>query len=355
MKRATIVLCAVVGLLGYLGGCQREPSDSKSGSSSTTQNAQRQLKIGVSIPAFDHGWTAGVGYWAQREMNSYPDVNWVYQTANEPAKQIADIETMLAQGVDGLVILATESAPLTPVAERARQRGVYIVNVDRGFLKPVANVYVQGDNKAFGRKSAQFIVQRLNGIGQIVILRGIPSTVDTDRYDAAMDVFNANPGIKVLGTQPGMWNQQKALDVMQTFLTQFPQIDAVWAADDDMAMGVEKAIREAGRQNQMWIFPGAGMKQIVQRVMDKDPMYPADITYPPAMIAAGIDIAVAGLRHDGKIVAAAERIPEHLGVTRQQLEQADAGVADQQKNVTLDVQLITPDNASRFYFPDSVY
>ena len=93
---------------------------------------------------------------------------------------------------------------------------------------------------------------------------------------------------------------------MQSYLASYPKIDAVWASDDDMALGAEKAIKEAGRMNQMWILGGAGMKDIVKRVMDKDPIYPADITYPPAMIAAGIDIAAAHMQ-GGDIAAAAAR------------------------------------------------
>jgi ribose transport system substrate-binding protein len=313
---------------------------------------QKKIKIGVSIPAADHGWTAGVGYWAKTEMGHYPDIEWVYATANEPAKQTSDIEDMMTQNVDGLVILATESAPITPVAQKAKDRGIFLVSVDRGFTSPVADVFLEGDNKAFGRKSAQYIVDRLKGKGKIVILRGIPSTVDTDRYDAAMEVFNANKGIQVLAAQPGMWNQQKALDVMQSYLASYPQIDAVWASDDDMALGAEKAIKEAGRISQMWILGGAGMKDIVKRVMDKDPVYPADITYPPAMIAAGIDIAVAHLK-DGNVAAAAGRAPEHLGIAKEQLEQAAAQQG--QKKVTIDVFMITPENASKYYFPDSVF
>src|SRR5690606_32825279 len=137
----------------------------------------------VSIPAADHGWTAGIGYWAQRAMKEYPDVEWIYATADKPEKQIADIEDMMAQRVQGLVILATESAPLTPVAKSAKQRGIKIVNVDRGFLEPVADIFIEGDNKAFGRTSAEYMVEKLGGKGNIVILRGIPSTVDTDRFE----------------------------------------------------------------------------------------------------------------------------------------------------------------------------
>jgi ribose transport system substrate-binding protein len=316
------------------------------------QATAKKIKIGVSIPAADHGWTAGVGYWAQTEMAKYPDIEWVYATANEPGKQTSDIEDMMTQSVDGLVILATESAPITPIAEKAKARGIFIVNVDRGFLSPVADVFIEGDNKAFGKKSAEYIVERMKGQGRLAILRGIPSTVDTDRYEAAMEVFKAHPGIKILGAQPGMWNQQKALEVMQSYLAQFPQIDCVWASDDDMALGVEKAIKEAGRTNQMWIMGGAGMKDIVKRVMDRDPLYPADITYPPAMIAAGIDLAAAQLK-DGNISAAAGKTPEHLGITKEQLEQASGQPG--QKKITIDVFLITPENASRYYFPDSVF
>jgi ribose transport system substrate-binding protein len=167
-----------------------------------------------------------------------------------------------------------------------------------------------------------------------------------------MEVFNSSQGIEVLAAQPGMWNQQKALEVMQSYLASYPQIDAVWASDDDMALGVEKAIQEAGRSNQMWILGGAGMKDIVKRVMDKDPLYPADITYPPAMIAAGIDIAVAHL-NEGSIAAAAGHIPEHLGITKEQLEQADAQQGF--NKVTIDVFMITPENAGTYYFPDSVF
>jgi ribose transport system substrate-binding protein len=315
---------------------------------------QKKIKIGVSIPAADHGWTAGVGYWATTQMKKYPDIEWVYATANEPGKQTSDIEDMMTQNINGLVLLATEPNAMGEVAKKARERGIFLVSVDRGSetLTPIVDVFLEGDNKAFGRKSAEYIVDRLKGKGKIVILRGIPSSVDTDRYEAAMAVFKANKGIEVLAAQTGMWNQQKALEVMQSYLASYPKIDAVWASDDDMALGAEKAIKEAGRINQMWILGGAGMKDIIKRVMDKDPIYPADITYPPAMIAAGIDVAVAHLK-DGNIAAAAGKSPDHLGITKEQLDQAAAQQG--QKKITIDVFLVNPENASQYYFPESVF
>jgi ribose transport system substrate-binding protein len=323
-------LFVVLALLAV--GCG--PSSSKT-AAGTTGGAEpgKKLRIGISIPAADHGWTAGVKWWAEQAMKMHPEVEWTLATAETPAKQISDIETMMTKGIDGLVVLATESAPLTPTAKAVHDRGIYLVNVDRGFLEPVADLFIEGDNTAFGRKSAEYIAKKLNGKGNILILEGIPSTVNTDRVKGANEVFKNYTGIKILGSQSGMWNRQKALEVVQPMLTKNPQVDAIWAQDDDMALGVEQALKEAGRDKNIWMLGGAGMKDVVKRVMDGDPLFPADITYPPSMIATGVHLCVANLR-DNQLDQIKQFMPRHI---------------------KLDVDLITPENAKEFYFPDSIY
>lgn len=306
------------------------------GSAAESQPAKpaKKIRIGVSIPAAEHGWTAGVQWWAKRAMKLYPDIDWTLATANTPDKQIADVEDMAAKGIDGLVILCTESVPLTPAAKALKQKGVFIVNVDRGFTEPgIADVFLEGDNKAFGRTAAEFMVKKLGGKGSVVILEGIPCTVNTDRVSAALEVFKQHPDIKILGQQPGLWNREKAMEVTQNFLTQHKKIDAVWAADDDMAMGVIQAANEAGRTKDLWLVGGGGMKEVVKKIMDKDAMVPATVTYSPSMIAAGIHLAAASLR-DGNKQQVAEFMPRHL---------------------RMDVELVTPENAKAFYFPEAVY
>jgi ribose transport system substrate-binding protein len=336
MKKTSlwVSLAALAALT--ISGCQSDaPKSAESGTSPTSGAAKaegKRYKVGVSIPAADHGWTAGVKWWAERASKMYPDIDWIIEDAKEPGEQITDLENLQSQGVDGLVILATESAPITPIAEKLHNAGILIVNVDRGFTKPVADVFIEGDNEAFGRKSAEFIVERLNGKGNIVVLEGIPSTVNTDRVEAANAVFKQHPGIKIVAQDSGMWNRQKAEQVMQNILVAQPQIDAIWASDDDMALGVENALKAAGRDKNIWILGGAGMKDIVKRVMDRDPLYPANITYPPSMIAVGIK-TIEGMLTVGKDQAK-QFMPRHLKI---------------------DVELVTPENAKDYYFPDSIY
>ncbi len=330
--KRTWIIAAVAAVGVVVSGCQPPAEGGSTAGGGSVANSGKRYKIGVSIPAADHGWTAGVGYWAKEASKAFPNVDWVIEDAKDANEQITDLENLKNQNVDAMVILATESAPITGTAEKLHDAGILIVNVDRGFTKPVADVFIEGDNKAFGRKSAEFMVDKLNKTGNIVILRGVSCTVDDDRVAAAMEVFKANPGIKVVATERGEWNREKADKAMQNILTANPKIDAVWAADDDMALGAETAIKAAGRDKSMWILGGAGMKDIVKRVMDKDAMYPADITYPPSMIAIGMQNAV------GMLMAGKDVSKQYMA-----------------RHMMIDVQLITPDNAKDFYFEKSVY
>jgi ribose transport system substrate-binding protein len=323
------VFSAILGLTVLMAGCQPAGTD---GPTATGPRDGKRFKIGVSIPAADHGWTAGIKYWAEEAAKLHADIDWIIEDAKSPDEQITDLENLQSQGVDALVILATESAPITPIAKRLKDAGILIVNVDRGFTEPVADIFIEGDNKAFGRKAAQFIVQKLNGQGNVAILEGIPSTVNTDRVQAALEVFRAAPGIRIVAQDSGQWNRERAESVMQNMLSANPQIDAIWAADDDMALGVETALRAAGRDKNVWIVGGGGMKDVVKRVMDGDPLYPATVTYSPSMIAVGMQMAA------GTLKAGRENVLKFMP-----------------KHMMIDVELITPENASSHYFPDSVY
>jgi ribose transport system substrate-binding protein len=350
MARNLVHWIGVAGLIGMVAsGCSREePTFHEAGS----LNA---LRIGVSIPAATHGWLAGAGWWAEQAIAAHPEIRWKLKRAPLASDQADQVEAMLEDGIDALVILPFDSDTPLPVVRRARQRGVYVVSVDHRLREPIADLHVAGDNPTFGRTSAEYIAGRLGGKGRIVILRGLSAEADRERHEGAMKVFGGHPGIQILGAQPGNGNRQDAHRVMQGFLTQFDAIDAVWAGDDDMALGVEQALQEAGRLGGMWILGGAGMKDIVKRVMDRDALYPADVAYSPAVIAAGIHLAVAGLRN-GDERAVADLIPAHLCIPAARLLPArDPTWKGRQRPFVIDATLITPENAADFYFPDSAY
>jgi ribose transport system substrate-binding protein len=294
--------------------------------------AQEQVTIGVSIPAATHGWTGGVNYHAKEAVDrlseQYPNLSFQLVTANDAGKQVNDLEDLVSvHQIDALVILPFESDPLTGPVARVKESGVFVTVVDRGLTQEgIEDVYVAGNNAEFGRVSGEYMAEKLGGQGNIVVLRGIPTVIDNQRVEAFQEVIEGT-GIEILDMKHANWNRDEAFEVMQDYLSRFPEIDAVWAADDDMALGVIEAVRQAGREEEMWILGGAGMKQMVERVMNEDRLVPADVLYPPAMIATAIEVTA--LRYVANVPI--------------------------QGTYILGSPLITPENAEQYYYPDSPF
>lgn len=288
--------------------------------------------IGVSIPAATHGWTGGLNFHAEETKNrleaANPSLRIVLLTANSASEQANDLEDLIAiHNIDALVVLPFESAPLTGPVQNVKRQGVFITVVDRGLSEPnIQDVYVAGNNAEMGRVSANYMKQRLSAGDNIVILRGIPTVIDDQRFNGFMSELDGS-GINILDDQYANWNRDDGFTVMQDFLSRFPDIDAVWAQDDDIAIGVIQAVRQARRQDELFIVGGGGMKDIVRRVMAGDALTPVDVLYPPSMIATAIELTA--LKFISNVPISGEYI--------------------------LGSPLITPENAEQFYYPDSPF
>ncbi|MBU1835304.1 ABC transporter substrate-binding protein [Loktanella salsilacus] len=298
----------------------------------TAAMAQDTKVIGVSIPAATHGWAGGMNFHAQEAIERleevYPDLDFVLATASDAGKQVNDIEDMVAtRNISALVVLPFESDPITPPVQSVANSGVWVTVVDRGLSIPgIEDLYVAGDNPGFGTVSGEFMRSQMPDGGKIVVLRGIPTTIDNERV-AGFEAAIEGSGIEIVGMEHGNWNRDDSFNVMQDFLSKYDQIDAVWASDDDMAVGVLAAIEAADRQDVKFVLGGAGMKEMVKRVMDGDAMIPADVTYPPSMIATAIELTAVGMTSTAPVSG----------------------------TFTIGSVLVTPDNAAQFYYPDSPF
>lgn len=288
--------------------------------------------IGVSIPSATHGFMGGLNWHAQETVKrleeTYPQLDFVLATAGEAGKQVADIEDMIAtRNIDALVVLPFESEPLTGPVKAVKDAGKFVTVVDRGLsVAGIEDLYVAGDNEAFGRVAGEYFKSNLPSGAKIVILRGIATTLDNERVEAFEKAIEGS-GIEVLDKQHGDWNRDKAFTVMQDYLSKYPKIDAVWAADDDMAIGAMAAIDAAGRTDEMWIIGGAGMKEIVKRIADGDKRLPVNVTYPPAQISTAIELTALNFVSSSPVTG----------------------------RFIIGSTLITPENAAKYYFPESPF
>lgn len=288
--------------------------------------------LGVSIPTATHGFMGGLNWWANeakaRIEATYPDVEVVIIASGSVTEQANALQDLVAiHNIDALVVLPFESDPMTgPVAE-VKQQGVFITVVDRGLIdESIQDLYVSGDNEAFGAAAGRYFAETLGDGDNIVIVRGIATVIDNQRYDSFVAELDGT-GINVLDSRYGNWNRDDAYEVTQDMLTAYPNIDAIWAADDDMAEGVEAAVVEAGRDGDLWIVGGAGKKEYIARLIDGDPLFPVNVSYSPAQIATAMELTALGL------VSATPIIGEYL----------------------LSSEIITPENAQSHYFPDSPF
>ena len=294
--------------------------------------AQDQIKIGVSIPAATHGFMGGLNWHAaeaeKRLEAANPNIDLIIVTADGPADQASDLEDLVSvHGIQALVVLPFESEPLTEPVRAVKDSGAFITVVDRGLTDPsIQDVYVSGNNTEMGKVSAEYMKTRLGEGDNIVILRGIPTVLDTERFDAFMAEIEGS-GINVLDNKFANWNRDDGFEVMQDFLSRFPDIDGVWAQDDDITLGVVEAVKAAGRDKDLFIVGGAGMKEIVKGVMDGNELVPVDVLYPPAQIATAMDVTVNHFVSNGPV----------------------------RGSYILGSPLITQENAAQFYFPDSPF
>jgi ribose transport system substrate-binding protein len=297
-------------------------------------HAADAVHVGVSIPAATHSFMGGINYWANQAKKdlekAHKDLKVTIKTAanaGEQANQLQDLTSV--NKINALVIFPFESAALTKPVAQVKSKGVYVTVVDRGLTDTSAqDAYVAGDNTAFGRIPAEYIARQLGGKGNVVALRGIATTLDNERMDAFNAVLKNYPDIKLLDAKYANWNRDDAFKVTQDYLTRFKAIDAIWAADDDMAVGVLKAVEQAKRKDIKVIFGGAGAKGMVKTVMDgKDPRITADVSYSPKFIYDAIKLT-AQARLKGQPLPAKTIIPSVL---------------------------ITKDNAKEFYHPDSPF
>ena len=291
---------------------------------------QKPVTIGVSIPAATHGWTGGVVYHAQETAKllekGYPGLKVIVKTSPDGASQANALDDLSAQNIDALVVLPFNSDELTNPVREVKRRGTFITVVDRGLKDAsIQDIYVAGNNPEFGRVAGRFFVDNLKQ-GNVVVFRGIPTVIDEERVSSFEKALEGS-GVKVIDKQYANWNRDDAFRVMQDFLSKHPKIDAVWASDDDMALGVLEAIRQAKREDIKFVLGGAGMKEMVKRLMDGDKLIPANVSYLPAMISTAMGVTAAHFYSN----------------------------APMRGTYVLNAELITKENAKEHYYPNSPF
>ena len=170
--------------------------------------------------------------------NSNEDIN----------KQISDMQDLITKKVDAIVITAASPTALAPVVEEAAEAGIKVVSFDNVVETDEQVATVGIDEKEFGRIGAEWLVDKLDGKGKIVVLNGIAGTAtDSLRWGGAEEVFKQYPDIEILGSANASWDYAQGKAAMESMLSAYPEIDGVWSQGGAMTQGAIDAFIAAGR------------------------------------------------------------------------------------------------------------
>jgi ribose transport system substrate-binding protein len=239
-----VVLAAAVAACG--GGSSSSSSSSNGGGSGS---GGKKLKIALSNSFIGNKWRIEMvnTFKAACAMPPYKDqVDCSeFSSGNDVSKQTQQISNLISEHVDAIVINAASPTGLNGVVRQACQRHILVVSFDNIVTEPCA-LKVNTDQVQFGKELAQFLVDKLNGKGNVIMVTGVAGTsVDADRNKGAMDVFKANPGMKVVGRYTGMWDSATAQRNTAAQLPSLPKVDGIWAQGG--TDGVIKAFVNAKR------------------------------------------------------------------------------------------------------------
>ncbi|WGS64680.1 D-ribose ABC transporter substrate-binding protein [Marinitoga aeolica] len=206
------------------------------------------IKIGLSLSTLNNPFFVELRNGALQEaVNEGVDIV-VVDAQDKPYKQLNDIEDLIQQKVDFIIVNPTDSDAIVTAVEEANDAGIPVITVDRAANGGKVVLHIASDNVAGGAMAAKYIAQLLNGKGNVVELVGIPGTsAARDRGKGFETELKKYPGLKLIAKQTANFNRAEGLSVMENLLQAYPNIDAVFAQNDEMALGAIEAIKSEGK------------------------------------------------------------------------------------------------------------
>lgn len=300
------------------------------GLGSAVQAQDDDIKIGMVNLSLCCAYFVGMDTAVNREAEAYQNVTVLSTDAGgDVAKLTSDVEDLLSQGVDGIIVSGAwiEAAPA--VLEAIEMANVPLVMVDRLLKGGEYTSWVGPNNRAIGEGIGEYITDRLDGTGKVVIIRGGPAdnTIGSDRSDGVLAKLEEAGVEAVLAPSWGNWSADGGFTQMEDMLARETDIDAVFCENDSMCLGAQKAIADAGMADSIFITSVDGEKGALQEIM-RD----------------GTNYAATGLNSSDAIGAA--------GFNR--LMAILAGAQAEQQTV-LSSPIITNENAAKYYDENSVF
>jgi len=233
MKKSILVLLVLllVGLPVYTAGQQEAGS----------------VKVGLVISTLNNPFFVTLKEGAEAKALEMGYQLIILDSQNDPARELANMEDLITQRVSAILINPTDSDAVGNAIKMANKESIPVITLDRGANSGEVATHIASDNIAGGKMAGAYIVELLNGSGTVVELEGIPGTSAARDRGKGFNEALKGTSIKVVAKQTADFDRTKGLNVMENILQAQSDIDAVFAHNDEMALGALKAIEGSGR------------------------------------------------------------------------------------------------------------
>ncbi len=246
LKKASVLL--ITGLI--LAGCGQKNAENKPAGASAPAAAATGDTIGLAVSTQNNPFFVTLKEGAEAEAKKLGLKLVVVDANDDSGKQAAGVDDLLQQKVKVLLINPTDSDAATASVNRAVKAGVPVISIDRSVKGAEVASHIASDNVAGGKMAADFIVSQLPDGGEMAELEGIPgSSAARERGQGFHQVMDAQQKIKIVSKQPADFDRTKGLTVMENILQSHPNIKAVFAHNDEMALGAVKALEAANKKD----------------------------------------------------------------------------------------------------------
>ncbi|HXX37201.1 MAG TPA: sugar ABC transporter substrate-binding protein [bacterium] len=250
----SVVLTVVVGLL-VTGGVPPAQSQAKA------------VRLTMVLGRLDNPFFASVRDGAQAEANRVGNVQVTVLGSSSIEDQLKKVEDSLQTKPDVLGVSAWDRNGIVPAIQKANAAKIPVIMIDEGTAAGQTVAFISTDNVEGGRLAGTWIVQAMGGKGKLAIIEGAPGgTTNNDRLKGLHEVIDKAPGIKVVASVPADWVRDKGLKVMGDILVGNPDLDAVMAMNDEMALGAMQAIKARGKLGRIKLVGYNGAAEAIQEV-----------------------------------------------------------------------------------------
>ena len=259
-----------------LAGCLQEKKDASEAPRGAGLGQQavggKKFKVGFAQANSQDPWRQVQNASIKAAAAKYPNFELQIQDAQQDSsRQISQIDTFITNKADLLLVSANEAAPLTPKVGETFDKGIPVILMERGINSDKFTTLIGGDNVAIGRMAGEYLVKQTNGKGTYVEIKGVADATPTkDRSSGFHEIVDKAPGLKLAESYVCNYKRDEAIKYVENLIQKKTPFDAIYAHNDEMALGAMIALQNAGIDPKTKIIIGIDgvQEEVIKAILD---------------------------------------------------------------------------------------